>query len=33
MFYGDIRRPFTTGGMWGLMRVYPAPQADLKPLG
>jgi FtsP/CotA-like multicopper oxidase with cupredoxin domain len=35
VFYGDIRRPFTTGGMWGLMRVYPAPQAeaDLRPLG
>ena len=31
--YGDLRRPFTVAGMWGLLRVYATPQADLKPLG
>jgi hypothetical protein len=31
-FYGDLRRPFTQAGMWGLMRVLGAPQADLRPL-
>jgi hypothetical protein len=24
MFYGDLRRPFTEAGMWGLQRVLPA---------
>ena len=34
-FYGDLRRPFTVGGMWGLMRVIDpaAVKPDLKPLG
>ena len=35
LFYGDLRRPFTQAGMWGLVRVLdPADvKADLKPLG
>jgi hypothetical protein len=24
-FYGDNRRPFTEGGMWGVLRVLPVP--------
>jgi hypothetical protein len=24
-FYGDNRRPFTEGGMWGVIRVLPRP--------
>jgi manganese oxidase len=32
-FYGDLRRPFTQGAMWGLMRVYDTTQPDLKPVG
>ena len=24
-FYGDNRRPFTEGGMWGVIRVLPKP--------
>ena len=31
-FYGDLRRPYTQAGMWGLMRVLGPTQADLKPL-
>ncbi len=27
-FYGDNRRPFTEGGMWGLIRVLPAPSCS-----
>jgi hypothetical protein len=31
-FYGDLRRPFTQAGMWGLMRVQPDPTCPIKPL-
>ena len=31
-FYGDIRRPFTEGGMWGLFRVLSDPQCPIQPL-
>ncbi|MGH2821175.1 MAG: multicopper oxidase domain-containing protein [Actinomycetota bacterium] len=29
-FYGDIRRPFTEGGMWGLFRVLPRSNRSLR---
>src|SRR4051812_12581479 len=33
-FYGDMRRPFTEGGMWGLQRVYSPgdPSCPIQPL-
>jgi hypothetical protein len=31
-FYGDLRRPFTVAGMWGLQRVLPATSCTLKNL-
>jgi hypothetical protein len=31
-FYGDVRRPFTQAGMWGLMRVMSDPSCPIKPL-
>jgi FtsP/CotA-like multicopper oxidase with cupredoxin domain len=31
-FYGDVRRPFTQAGMWGLMRVMSDPACPIKPL-
>jgi manganese oxidase len=31
-FYGDLRRPFTDAGMWGLMRVRPDASCPIKPL-
>ena len=31
-FYGDMRRPFTQAGMWGLMRVMSDPSCPIKPL-
>jgi len=32
-FYGDLRRPFTVGGMWGLRVLDPAVErTDLKKL-
>jgi hypothetical protein len=31
-FYGDVRRPFTQAGMWGLMRVMSDPTCPIKPL-
>jgi hypothetical protein len=30
-FYGDLRRPFTKAGMWGLQRVLPVPAACPAP--
>jgi len=35
LFFGDIRRPFTQGGIWGLQRVFDPSvgRDDLKPLG
>jgi hypothetical protein len=27
-FYGDNRRPFTEGGMWGILRVLPKPSCS-----
>ncbi|HZQ27461.1 MAG TPA: multicopper oxidase domain-containing protein [Acidimicrobiales bacterium] len=30
-FMGDIRRPFTEAGMWGLVRVSPSPCVDACP--
>ena len=32
MFYGDLRRPFTAGGMWGLQRVMSNATCPIKPL-
>jgi hypothetical protein len=32
MWYGDLRRPFTEAGMWGLLRVLPAESCDVKRL-
>jgi FtsP/CotA-like multicopper oxidase with cupredoxin domain len=32
-YYGDMRRPFTQAGMWGLMRVMSDPSCPIKPLG
>jgi hypothetical protein len=31
-FYGDMRRPFTQAGMWGLMRTLADPTCPIKPL-
>ncbi|HVE26290.1 MAG TPA: hypothetical protein VNC22_12840, partial [Sporichthya sp.] len=31
-FYGDVRRPFTQAGMWGLMRVMSDPSCPIRPL-
>jgi hypothetical protein len=33
-FYGDLRRPFTQAGMWGLLRVLPTSGSGcpIKPL-
>src|SRR4051794_23599967 len=33
-FYGDMRRPFTQGGMWGIQRVYAPgdPSCPIQPL-
>jgi hypothetical protein len=31
-FYGDVRRPFTQAGMWGLMRVMSDASCPIKPL-
>jgi hypothetical protein len=31
-FFGDLRRPFTTAGMWGLMRVMSDASCPIKPL-
>ena len=31
-FYGDLRRPFTEAGMWGLQRVLPADLSGGCPL-
>jgi hypothetical protein len=31
-FYGDIRRPFTEAGMWGLFRVLSDPSCPIRPL-
>jgi hypothetical protein len=31
-FYGDMRRPFTQAGMWGLMRVMSDSSCPIKPL-
>ncbi|MBI3977739.1 MAG: multicopper oxidase domain-containing protein [Chloroflexi bacterium] len=31
-YYGDLRRPFTQAGMWGLFRVLDDPSCPLKPL-
>jgi manganese oxidase len=31
-FYGDLRRPFTQAGMWGLMRVMSDPSCPIRPL-
>ncbi len=31
-FYGDVRRPFTQAGMWGLMRVMSDPACPIRPL-
>jgi hypothetical protein len=31
-FYGDMRRPFTMAGMWGLMRVMSDPSCPIRPL-
>jgi hypothetical protein len=28
-FYGDLRKPFTVAGMWGLQRVLPQPTGVL----
>jgi hypothetical protein len=30
--YGDLRRPFTEAGMWGLMRVMSDPSCPIRPL-
>jgi FtsP/CotA-like multicopper oxidase with cupredoxin domain len=34
VFFGDLRRPFTQGGIWGLQRVFDpsVTRADLQPL-
>ena len=32
-FYGDLRRPFTQQGMWGLQRVVPIAGCELRLLG
>ena len=32
MFYGDLRRPFTAGGLWGLQRVMANGSCPIKPL-
>jgi hypothetical protein len=31
-YYGDVRRPFTEAGMWGLMRVMSDASCPIKPL-
>jgi FtsP/CotA-like multicopper oxidase with cupredoxin domain len=31
-FYGDVRRPFTQAGMWGLMRVMSDASCPIQPL-
>ena len=31
-FYGDVRRPFTMAGAWGLMRVLSDPSCPIRPL-
>lgn len=31
-FYGDVRRPFTTAGSWGLLRVLSDPSCPIQPL-
>jgi hypothetical protein len=31
-FYGDLRRPFTEAGMWGLFRVLSDPSCPIRPL-
>jgi hypothetical protein len=31
-FYGDVRRPFTQAGMWGLMRVMSDASCPIRPL-
>jgi hypothetical protein len=32
MWYGDLRRPFTDAGMWGLLRVLPGESCDVRRL-
>ncbi len=32
MWYGDLRRPFTTAGMWGLIRSLPEDSCEVKRL-
>jgi hypothetical protein len=32
LFYGDLRRPFTTAGMWGLQRVMVNASCPIRPL-
>ena len=32
LFYGDLRRPFTNAGMWGLQRVLSDPTCPIRPL-
>jgi manganese oxidase len=32
MWYGDLRRPFTQAGMWGLVRSLPAESCEILPL-
>ncbi|MDX6562301.1 MAG: hypothetical protein QOD65_2115, partial [Gaiellales bacterium] len=32
LFYGDLRRPFTAAGMWGLQRVISSAGCPIKPL-
>jgi FtsP/CotA-like multicopper oxidase with cupredoxin domain len=32
LFYGDLRRPFTNGGMWGLQRTLSDPTCPIRPL-
>ena len=31
-FYGDLRRPFTNAGLWGIMRVAADPSCPIAPL-
>ena len=32
MWYGDLRRPFTQAGMWGLLRVLPEDSCEIRRL-
>jgi FtsP/CotA-like multicopper oxidase with cupredoxin domain len=32
MFYGDLRRPFTSGGLWGIQRVLKDASCPIRPL-